>query len=234
VTRAEKVALARRLRGGGLTVVEIAEQMGFARSTVGAYLSDPDLSKQKNRRARYSSPCAACGAPTDGSGGYKTRRRLCAECAAEQPHTLERARLHGDGVPQWTDEALLDALRAGDDLGIWTVKEWRRRAMALGLPSAHLFVLRFNSWNRARELAGLPVWEPRRSYSRTSTSDCVAAVARVWRALGEPPSKATYDAYMASADNRLPSESLIRLRVGSWVAALEAASFIVERELVPA
>lgn len=96
---------AARLRAAGLEVAEIGARLGVKRSTVYAYLEDPDGAKARRRRARYVGACEDCGAPTDGSRGPGKARRRCAACAAERSKA-ER---------WWTRERVLAALDEMED-----------------------------------------------------------------------------------------------------------------------
>lgn len=79
----ERMAEVKRLRTLGLTQRLTAKEMGLAQSTVRNLLYDPDGTKQKARRERYRKSCPLCGKKMDGSGGYKTQRRYCSDCARE-------------------------------------------------------------------------------------------------------------------------------------------------------
>jgi transposase len=79
-TRAEKVAEAQRLRAEGLKHREIGERMGAKRSTVNAWLNDPDGSKSKARKDSYRGVCKDCGKPTYGSNGRDAAPDQCADC----------------------------------------------------------------------------------------------------------------------------------------------------------
>ncbi len=134
--RADRVAEAQALRAEGLLVREIAEHMGVAVSTAGAYLADADLSKQAARRARYAALCEFCGNPTDGSGGFKKQRRACSECIT------------------WPREAIIDAIRrwAEEHGGIPpTLGDWRHSGV--DHPCGAAIGRRFN-WNELLLEAG--------------------------------------------------------------------------------
>lgn len=87
MTREQKIAKARELRGQGLTAREIAERIGAYESTV---------------RNWYLGGTCACGAPIDGSSRVKAPRR-CAEC--ERTRFAERNRrlveMWEAGEPTW-------------------------------------------------------------------------------------------------------------------------------------
>jgi hypothetical protein len=101
MTRAEKVAYAQRRRAAGALLREIAAEMNCAIQTVGTWLSDPDLSKQRTRRDGYRGECVDCGAPTDGSNGPRGAAQRCSEHSLRHQHETRR----------WTPEALIEEVK---------------------------------------------------------------------------------------------------------------------------
>ena len=81
---------ARRLWAEGWKQREICELLRVPRATVGAWLSDPDLEKQKARERRYAGICEGCGNPTTGCNGPGLAPALCKDCA--RPLSGERSR----------------------------------------------------------------------------------------------------------------------------------------------
>lgn len=102
MTRAEKTAQAQALRDEGLLLREIGERMGYSLKMVQEWLSDPNREKVAARRARYSRPCADCGKPTDGSGGYADQRTRCRSCCKSYQHETRA----------WKREAIIEWIRA--------------------------------------------------------------------------------------------------------------------------
>lgn len=100
VPRSEMVCRALELRGRGLLIREIADELGVALQTASGYISDPDLSKQRARRAGYAGRCVDCGRPTDGSTPKKPRPR-CQECSHRRQHEQR----------PWTAERIIEAFR---------------------------------------------------------------------------------------------------------------------------
>jgi hypothetical protein len=93
VSRIERAQEARRLRDSGLKLREIAATMGVAKSTVGAWLNDPDGSKLAARKDGYRGTCEGCGKRTDGSAGPGNAPSLCRVCGPKarakwSPETL--------------------------------------------------------------------------------------------------------------------------------------------------
>lgn len=91
-TRAEREAIARRLRADGLKFREIAERMGVAISTVDSWLNDPGGTRLKARQATYAGRCVDCGAVTDGHAGPGKASQRCMGCNGRQAAIRERRR----------------------------------------------------------------------------------------------------------------------------------------------
>lgn len=153
--RAESVAEAQRLHAQGMKTREIAAVMGSKKQTVQAWLSDPDLAKQRARRERYAGICEKCGAKTDGSAGPGRAPKVCGDCLKvsdeeiyERLHTYVRE--HGE-VPRANDMT------------------W-----ASGAPVA----VRWGSWNNLLRAAGLPT----RMVDKTAaiSAERRALVVRLW------------------------------------------------------
>lgn len=82
MTRAERVVQIRPLRGEGLSVSEICERVGLARSTVYELLRDPTGEKVRARKACAAGTCEDCGSKTSGlAGGRNKVPRRCRSCA---------------------------------------------------------------------------------------------------------------------------------------------------------
>lgn len=89
VYREDFVRETQRLRAEGWSVRKIAEHFDRSYGAVQTWLNDPDLSKQRARRARYQGTCEDCGARTDGSNGKAKAPTLCNRCyraRREPPH----------------------------------------------------------------------------------------------------------------------------------------------------
>jgi hypothetical protein len=81
-------------------------------------------------------------------------------------------------------------------------------------PSEHMLRLRFSSWNRALEAAGLTPFHKR----HWTDEECVAALRDAAEQLGEPPHIGWWD-----RANQRPARITIVRRFGSWDNALKAA-----------
>jgi hypothetical protein len=101
VVRAERVRTVQLLRERGMTQQEIAALLGLSRSTVSMYVTDPDGSQDRARKASYGGTCEGCGARTDGSNGPGSAPRLCAACTVAKQHD-ER---------EWTRKTIIEAFR---------------------------------------------------------------------------------------------------------------------------
>lgn len=181
---------------------------------------------ERCRKAQYSRPCADCGRPMNGSGGRGERAPVrCSPCqnrTIEQREAMSRAH---SGRVVWSDEDLLDALRACHEMTGRPVtrKSYEAWQAETGAPNHTLILNRLGGWSRACERAGVPHGKRcRPSYERATAEQCVEAVERAARRLGHPPTVSQY-AELRRAHPGWPSESLIRLRCGSWMAALRAA-----------
>ncbi len=98
VTRAERADQVLSLHAEGLNPREIAERIGLAPSSVRSILSDPDGSRQQERRRSYQGACVDCGAATDGSNGLASAPVRCHPC-----YSKTRTR--------WTRERLVEAIQ---------------------------------------------------------------------------------------------------------------------------
>ena len=103
--RRRAVALAYHYRDEeGLSIAEIARQLGRAKATVKAYLYDPTGEKARAVKARYVGVCRGCGAYTQPRNGKGDAYRYCKAC---HPGAIAR---------RWTRERVIAAMR-----------EWRPR-----------------------------------------------------------------------------------------------------------
>lgn len=175
MSRADRVREAQQLRAQGLLLREIAARMGASRSSVSAYLTDPDLSKQRERRKHYQGVCA-CGSPTDGSSGPGKAPKRCQRCERSYQRTDE----YRAARTVWTRERIIAAIHWWADTygeppasNDWNPAEAydylhdTERAMRAirhldeGLiPWFTTVVERFGSWNAGIAAAG---FQPRRA-----------------------------------------------------------------------
>ena len=172
MSRADRVREAQLLRAEGGSYQEISEHLGVAPSTVNNYLTDPDLSKQRARRRRYSGACVDCGAATDGSDGPGKGKERCSDCSPAA---------HGVARKVWTVEAVIDAIQDwAEEYGEpprqidWNPHVARKRGQealarrfedARGCwPASSTVVRACGSWNAAIRAAGFkprPALRPR-------------------------------------------------------------------------
>jgi hypothetical protein len=111
--RRRAAALARHYRDvEGLSVAEIAGQLGRSPATVKAYLYDPTGAKAREVKARYQGICRGCGNPTQPRNGKGDAYEYCKNC---HPGAI---------AAKWTRDGVRDAMLA-----------WRERYGAL--PSSY-------------------------------------------------------------------------------------------------
>jgi AraC-like DNA-binding protein len=97
--RRRAVAVAHHYREAeGLSIVQIAEQLGRSPATIKAYFYDPTGEKARAVKARYQGVCRGCGAPTQARNGKGDAYAYCKAC---HPGAIER---------RWTRERVLDAM----------------------------------------------------------------------------------------------------------------------------
>ncbi len=124
---------------------------------------------------------------------------------------------------QWTEEEMLDRLRAladGDDPP--TKQEVRDDP---DTPSFSTYRRRFGRYSHACELAGLDARHGEKKGNRYSDTELINWIRRL-AANGKPPGPVDL-----KRDDRAPNPSVFRSRFGSWDEALEAAGY--ESEVPP-
>jgi hypothetical protein len=139
----------------GLSIAEIARQLGRAPATVKAYLYDPTGEKARAVKARYRGVCRGCGAytqPRNGKGDVYTYCKACHPGAIERRWTRARVvaamrewRARHGRLPSSYDWSRTHARRRGGEaLERLAAGEW---------PSASVVADVFGSWAAAREAA---------------------------------------------------------------------------------
>jgi len=146
--RQSRAMEAARLRSMGRTTNEISGEMEISVAYVRQLLSDPDGSKDRERRKKYKGVCTECGGPTS-PYPYKERiHHRCIKCQNAKPVGLK-----------WTKEAIIEAVH------IFAKENGRRPASTEWLlntgpnrdprfPNAATVLDRFGSWANAIEAAG--------------------------------------------------------------------------------
>jgi hypothetical protein len=209
----------------GRTLQSVADDHGLTRERVRQIVKagSPDFRNREVRKAR-----------TKARNAQRRREQLAAgdryRTTAELPRSSK--------ATKWTKEQMLAEMcrlteQQGRDLGI---TEWRRIAKAHGAPSAALYIQRFGSWNRAKELAGLqPIESNRPSYVREfSDTDILRAVALFLRtanrdSVAQRFGSSHYEQWRASTGMPYPSAALARVRLGRW-HEIKAAAIAYNRE----
>ena len=156
MSRAENVAIATQLRRDGFKLAEIAEAMNVSPQTVSGWINDPDLAKQKARRARYAGVCVDCGKPTDGSSGPGRAPTRCVPCVNAYRSIWTRDSIVA-AMQAWHAEhgeppTALDWNPHDRRWGRGTLAERKRRH--LGYPYVSSVLKAFGTWNAAIAAAG--------------------------------------------------------------------------------
>lgn len=213
VTRREQLyPMIRRLREERLTFREIGEQLGISVQTAHDYYSDPRAVKVRARKARNDGVCVDCGGPTKDSGSNHPPDR-CKACYVELSRTPEYRLAHPGGRERkWSDEQLLDALRAAAVDGRVT-KRMYDASRGSAWPSSAAIVRKFGSWARACGNAGLRAVSVYRT-DGIGAEGCMLAVIDCAAELGRPPSLNEYDRW--ARGGRGPSAQTVRNVVGGW------------------
>jgi predicted transcriptional regulator len=99
--RRRAVALARHYREvEGLSIAEIAGQLGRSPATIKAYFHDTTGEKARAVKRRYQGVCRSCGAPTQARNGKGDAYEYCKAC---HPGAI---------ATRWTAARVRDAMRA--------------------------------------------------------------------------------------------------------------------------
>lgn len=155
------VAYANRRREEGALLREIATECGVAKTTVNAWLKDPDLSKQRARRESYGGRCKVCGGATDGSRGPKATAKTCMDCL------------------RWTPEACIAAVIAffNENHRSPTTSD---AAVNSGLPHENSSSRLFGNWNGLLLEADLPLNMDRRPETQQEVELMLRAGMTAW------------------------------------------------------
>ena len=141
-------------------------------------------------------------------------------------YTMERRAKHSasnTGRFDWTDEQIGEAMCAVAVNGRVTVLAYKRAhaERTAPMPSPAIILHRFDTWNAACERFGLEHGTARRTYTRMSDDALLDAIDTAAVVLGPNPAYAAYEDFARRF--RLPSGTLVRVRLGGWIAALKRA-----------
>lgn len=163
----ERVHLAQQMRAAGFLLREIGPHFGVSPKTASAWISDPDLTKQSERRARYARPCPDCGQPMDGSDGPSAGPASCLSCTRQNNHASARARVI-EAMHEWNRRFGRPPMAADWNQGMATSGNYpasrARRAAATDYdwPPVTAVQRLFGSWNAGVEAAGFEPLTTRR------------------------------------------------------------------------
>jgi hypothetical protein len=118
---------------------------------------------------------------------------------------------------RWSDEELLDALRFVARYYGKCTSDTYLAAYNTGHvePSERTFSLRFGSWSKALQAAGLPTTLRGPYRSRKPDESHWDAIRTCAAELGRIPSLAEYEAWARARDD-MPCAALVRMRLGGW------------------
>jgi len=179
--RSEWAADALELNAQGMNGVQVAERLGISRSFAYSLLSDPDGTRERERKRRYYGECVDCGAPTS----YGVEYERCAGCAPKHLRRLTR-RWVIDSINEWFD--MFGAPPTATDWNqsytrvhgpAWRVA--RYQATGRVWPSVSTARDHFGSWNAAIEAAGFDPTPPGRYGREGEDPDAVAETVRLYR-----------------------------------------------------
>ena len=227
------------LRGGGLTLEEIAQQYGLSRERVRQILGRsgaPDraqVAEARSRSIRNAVQARAKELTARWARGEEmaelareagVSRRVVAEvilatatAADRVNHAVAKSARRDSTV--YTDAQLLEGLKqAAGELGraptVADYDQWASRTG--GVARAATVRRRFDGWVNALHAAGLSEHgTPPRSDRRWTEDACIAAVRMITRETGGWPTVAEYDRLSPSRDD-LPSSETLRVRLGRW------------------
>lgn len=222
--RVENVKRAQALRAEGLLLREIAERMGLAVQTVGAYLVDPDQSKERERKLRNARLClGGCGRTVNTDGRATDPGLRCKVCNAEHQKAMSRVFI-GDSLKEWVER--FGSCPSAEDWNpaqarsrgcLWKVD--RYAATGRPWPSPSLVMNLYGSWNAGLAAFGYPTVaqgqyrSERQNWTRESI---LAAIGEWFDANGRMPTSQGW----RNAGPGHPCYGTVVNTFGSWGEAL--------------
>jgi len=142
-------------------------------------------------------------------------------------------------LSKWTDEQILVSLRlAAEEIPSMSVKHyvlWRQSNTINGIesPSSATVVNRFGGWNNAVLAAGLQTRPSRNNYQRKWTDEDLEGVLNRFvtdqRATGGSLRVTRFREWLAAQPaGSVPSEALVRTRVGDWSEHISQVNAMIE------
>jgi hypothetical protein len=231
-TRAQLAAQAHHLRHvEGLTGIEIAQRLDVGRSYAYELLSDPTGERATARKRKGGGTCVDCGGWISPRGGSSKAPALrCLPCyrawVLNTTEGRESQRGTAEAMRTWTDAEMLGFLKQASIGGMVSgpMYEAARRRARRRWPTRHNYVVRFGSWAEACDQAGLRPHHVNRGYrpDRTTDTELLAPLITLRNRLGHWPTCAEYEDYSVG-NPRVRSLSLVRIRFGGMIAAIEQA-----------
>lgn len=182
--RLRKARMVAALRAQGLSTTQVAAELRISRSYANTLISDPDGTKDKSRKQKYSGICDICGGPTSGANGRAQAPKRCKDCFPRTPKywTAERivaaiqewAREHNGAPPaasEWLGqvEGSIGQYAKGPRSASGVHRRW---------PPVTTVQREFGSWANAIEAAGFPKPTVGRYTRSTTTRAKISAVQR--------------------------------------------------------
>jgi hypothetical protein len=246
--RADRAAPMYERYRGGETLREIGRSYGLTRERIRQILRDagyPAPSAEdllaRRRTAETRPPEEVVDAYKRSGDAAEVARRLGLSASAVRRVLAARLgpltaayRARRPAASRIGDEELLGMLReaAGSAPGPLTIRAYDLYARAhtprsaRPWPGAQAVQVRFGSWVRALQAAGLRTnpSSPIAHRYRFDAEACVRAVRSMMDASGGVPTTMGYALAAAASGGGLPSVATVRHRLGSWSAALRAAA----------
>ena len=204
--------LLKRLRAGD-RLDEIARDKNVTVSAIRRFFESVGIERKDLERLRSTQKCPILHFPDDLLPFVSRSRRL-------------RTRAQRPTRSKWSDDdilrCLLEASTMAYPLTAGAYDRLRDELLIRG-PSAQLIALRFKSWTRACDLAGVECGvAPREHYSSTWSNRDLIAYVRDYVSTTYKPSFGGYQAWAAVTEGA-PSAQTLRNRLGPWAEVIRAA-----------
>jgi hypothetical protein len=175
----------------------------------------------------YSRRCVDCGAVCNVDGRVAGAAERCLACARTEIGTLENRQRMSQaalGRCHWSEDDCVRAMKRAARRGYLTAVMYEQayeRAPAGSMPSLPTVMHKFDKWTDALVAAGLRGGTRHAHRERMTREGCLLAVMDCVAELGHEPTVTDYEAWARRVG--APSHSLVRMRCGGWMGALEDA-----------